>query len=123
MRYLEAASNLGSTLVVAVNDDESTSKLKGRGRPVVSALDRASLILALRCVDYVLIFGSPTVDEIILTLRPDFHAKGTDYSPESVPEKYSALEVGCKTVIVGDSKSHSSRDIIRRIVEAAQGGS
>lgn len=119
IRYLREASTLGAILVVALNDDESTRRLKGAGRPVMSAEERAEMILALRFVDFVLIFNECTVDGIIRTLRPDFHAKGTDYRCDTVPERETARSVGCRTVIVGDPKDHSSRDIIGRIKEGA----
>ena len=108
VRYLEEAAALGDLLVVAVNDDDSTRTLKGDGRPVM-------LLLALRCVDRCLLFGELTVDEIIRILRPDIHAKGTDYTVDTVPEIESARAVGTRTVITGDRKSHASRDVIRKV--------
>jgi rfaE bifunctional protein nucleotidyltransferase chain/domain len=119
IRYLRAAAVLGGVLVVALNDDDSTRALKGAGRPFIPAFERAEMLLALRCVDYVLIFGEGTVDRVIRALRPEFHAKGTDYATDTVPERETARAVGCSTVIVGDPKDHSSRDIIRRIREGA----
>jgi rfaE bifunctional protein nucleotidyltransferase chain/domain len=119
VRYLRAAAALGGILVVALNDDESTGAIKGPGRPVIPAAERAEIIGALRCVDYVLLFGERTVDGVIRALRPDVHAKGTDYTSETVPERETARAVGCRTVIVGDPKDHASRDIIRRIREGA----
>ncbi|MDD4856660.1 MAG: adenylyltransferase/cytidyltransferase family protein [Candidatus Krumholzibacteria bacterium] len=119
IRYLREASVLGGILVVALNDDESARALKGAGRPVMSAEERAEILLALRYVDYVLIFSESTVDGIIRTLRPDFHAKGTDYRCDTVPERETASSVGCRTVIVGDPKDHSSRDIIGRVREGS----
>ncbi len=115
VRYLEAAAALGATLVVALNDDDSTRALKGPGRPVMAAEDRAELLLALRCVDHVLLFGGRTVDGVMRKLRPDIHAKGTDYTTETVPERETARAIGCRTVIVGDPKSHSSRDILKDV--------
>lgn len=112
IRYLEEASAQGEILVVALNDDESTRGLKGAGRPVFPEDERAEILLALRCVDFVLLFSGETVDRIIRDLRPDVHAKGTDYTVESVPEIETAREVGCRTVIVGDPKDHSSSEII-----------
>jgi rfaE bifunctional protein nucleotidyltransferase chain/domain len=112
IRYLEGASLHGEILVVALNDDESTRRLKGAGRPVFPEDERAEMLLALRPVDFVLLFSGETVDEIIRELRPDVHAKGTDYTVESVPEIETAREVGCRTVIVGDPKDHSSSEII-----------
>jgi D-glycero-beta-D-manno-heptose 1-phosphate adenylyltransferase len=119
IRYLRAAAALGGILVVALNDDESARALKGPGRPVMPASERAEMLCALRFVDYVLVFGERTVDGIIRTLRPDTHAKGTDYTAETVPEGESARAVGCATVIVGDPKDHSSGDIIRKIRKGA----
>jgi rfaE bifunctional protein nucleotidyltransferase chain/domain len=112
IRYLEEASLHGGILVVALNDDVSTRGLKGAGRPVFPEDERAEMLLALRSVDFVLLFSGETVDEIIRELRPDVHAKGTDYTVESVPEIETAREVGCDTVIVGDPKDHSSSGII-----------
>jgi rfaE bifunctional protein nucleotidyltransferase chain/domain len=123
VRYLEAAAACGSALVVALNDDSSTRALKGAGRPIMPAEERAALLLALRCVDYVLVFGEATVDGVIRALRPDIHAKGTDYTAETVPERGTALAAGCRTVIVGDPKDHSSRDILRKVREADGRGS
>jgi len=123
VRYLRDAASLGGILVVALNGDESARRLKGAGRPFVPAEERAEVLLALRSVDYVLIFDEPTVDRIIDVLHPDFHAKGTDYSVETVPEREAARAAGCRTVIVGDAKDHSSRDIIRRIREGEARGS
>ena len=117
MRYLREAAALGSILVVALNDDNSTHTLKGDGRPVMPAAERAEILLAVRFVDYVLLFGETTVDRIIEVLRPDVHVKGADYTVETVPERETALAVGCRTVIVGSSKDHSSRDIIEAIRE------
>ena len=119
IRYLRAAAALGAILVVALNDDESTRSLKGAGRPVMGEDERAEILLALRFVDFVLIFRERTVDGIIRSLRPEIHAKGTDYTADTVPERDTSGEVGCRTVIVGDPKSHSSRDIIRTIKEGA----
>ena len=115
VRYLVDAAALGGILVVALNDDASTLKLKGAGRPAVPVDERAEILIALEPVDYVLIFADETVDSIIEVLRPDSHAKGTDYAVETVPERGAAKAIGCKTVIVGDPKNHSSRDMIGRI--------
>jgi len=123
VRYLEGAAALGGILVVAVNDDDSTRRIKGPGRPLVPERERAEILLALRSVDYVLLFGEPTVDRIIEILRPDIHAKGTDYTVETVPERETARAVGCATVIVGDAKDHSSREMIRRIRHGEPRGS
>jgi len=122
IRYLEGAAALGGVLVVALNDDASARALKGAGRPVVPAAERAEMLAALRVVDFVLIFGGATVDGIIEMLKPDIHAKGTDYTIDTVPELGAARSVGAKTVIVGDEKRHSSRDMIERIREGGGGG-
>jgi len=119
IRYLRDAAALGAVLVVALNDDKSTRALKGSGRPIMGEEERSEMLLALRFVDYVLIFGERSVDGIIRALRPNIHAKGTDYTVETVPERDTARAVGCATVIVGDPKDHSSRDIIRAIREGA----
>ncbi len=113
VRYLQGAAALGDILVVALNDDDSTRRLKGVSRPVMPVAERAEILLAMRHIDYVLIFGDETVDGILEAIRPDIHAKGTDYTVESVPERATARAIGCRTVIVGDPKDHSSRDIIR----------
>lgn len=115
IRYLREAAALGGILVVALNDDASTRALKGAGRPVMGERDRAALLLALRFVDFVLLFGESTVDRALRVLRPDIHAKGTDYTPDTVPERETARAIGCRTVITGDPKERSSRDIIGRI--------
>jgi rfaE bifunctional protein nucleotidyltransferase chain/domain len=115
IRYLESAAREGDLLVVAINDDESVRRIKGQGRPILSAGDRAELVAALRCVDYVVIFSEPTVGPLLTELRPDVHCKGTDYTVESVPERDIVLEYGGRTAIVGDPKDHSTRDLLSRI--------
>jgi|SRR5688572_14390036 len=115
VRYLEAARPHGDFLVVAINNDDSTRRLKGDGRPVVDAPARAQLLAALACVDAVLLFGDDNVERILETLRPSVHAKGTDYTAESVPERATARRLGIETVITGDPKRHASRDIVVRI--------
>ena len=115
VRYLEEAAAQGDVLVVAVNNDDSTRRLKGEGRPVMNAAERAEILSAMRFVDYVLIFGGDTVDGVLRELRPDVHAKGTDYTVETVPEIETAREIGCVTVITGDQKDRSSRGIIARL--------
>lgn len=115
IRYLEEAADHGDLLVVAVNDDDSTRRLKGAGRPVMPAVERAEILSAMRFVDYVLIFTEDTVDGVLRELRPDVHAKGTDYTTETVPEIETAREIGCVTVITGDPKDRSSREIISRL--------
>ena len=115
VRYLSGAKQLGDCLIVAVNSDEQVRKLKGESRPLITELERAEIISALRFVDYVTIFPEPTVEELIRAVRPDFHAKGTDYTVDSVPERQIVLEYGGQTAIVGDPKNHSSTDLISKI--------
>ena len=115
VRYLEGAAAEGDRLVVAVNDDESVRRLKGKGRPIMPAADRAELVAALRAVDYVVVFSGPTVGPLLDALRPDAHCKGTDYTVESVPERAIVQAYGGRTAIVGDPKDHSTRDLLGRI--------
>jgi len=115
IRYLEGAKAEADRLVVAVNDDESVRMLKGEGRPVMNQADRAELVAALRCVDYVVIFSGRTVAEVLLRLKPDVHCKGTDYTVESVPERPIVQSYGGRTAIVGDPKGHSTRDLLSRL--------
>jgi len=115
IRYLEGAKAEADRLVVAVNDDESVRMLKGEGRPVMSQADRAELVAALRCVDYVVLFAGRTVAEVLLRLKPDVHCKGTDYTVESVPERPIVQSYGGRTAIVGDPKGHSTRDLLSRL--------
>jgi len=115
IRYLEGAKAEADRLVVAVNDDESVRMLKGEGRPVMKQADRAELVAALRCVDYVVIFPGRTVADVLLRLKPDVHCKGTDYTVESVPERPTVLSYGGRTAIVGDAKDHSTRDLLSRL--------
>lgn len=116
IRYLEGAKALGGVLVVGVNSDASVAQLKGPGRPLLAAADRARLVAALRAVDYVVVFDAPTVAGLLERLKPDFHAKGTDYTPDSVPERDTAARVGCQVAIVGDPKQHSTRDLLGEIL-------
>jgi rfaE bifunctional protein nucleotidyltransferase chain/domain len=115
IRYLEGAAAEGDVLIVAVNDDESVRRLKGEGRPIMAAADRAELVAALRCVDYVTIFSEPTVGPLLDALRPDVHCKGTDYTVASVPERAVVEAYGGRTAIVGDPKEHSTRDLLVQI--------
>jgi rfaE bifunctional protein nucleotidyltransferase chain/domain len=112
VRYLHAARELGGKLVVAVNGDDSVRALKGEGRPVVPAEERAEILAALADVDAVVIFPENDVRAIIREIRPDFHAKGTDYTAESVPERDDVVACGGRVVIVGDPKNHSVTEII-----------
>ena len=115
VRYLEAAAAEADRLIVAVNDDPSVAELKGAGRPILPASDRAELVAALRGVDYVVVFGDPNVERLLLLLKPDVHCKGTDYTVESVPERAIVLQYGGRTAIVGDEKTHATRDLVKRI--------
>ena len=122
VRYLEASAEEADRLVVAVNADETVRQLKGEGRPVLCAADRAELVAALRCVDYVVIFPEPTVTTVLERLRPDVHCKGTDYTVDSVPERDVVRAYGGRTAIVGDPKDHSTRDLLAKIGREATGG-
>lgn len=115
IRYLAGAKNLGGILVVGINSDEQVRRLKGDGRPFMPENERAELVSALRFVDFVTIFNEPTVTELIRTIRPDFHAKGTDYTVESVPEREIVREYGGQVAIVGDPKDHSSTEFIQKL--------
>jgi len=119
IRYLESAAREADVLVVAINDDESVRTLKGQGRPILPAADRAELVAALRCVDYVVIFSEPTVGPLLTALRPDVHCKGTDYTVETVPEREIVKAYGGRTAIVGDPKDHSTRDLLSRIARGS----
>jgi rfaE bifunctional protein nucleotidyltransferase chain/domain len=118
IRYLEGSKAQADRLVVAINDDESVRLLKGEGRPVMKEADRAELIAALRCVDYVVLFPGRTVGEILLRLKPDVHCKGTDYTAETVPERPVVESYGGRTAIVGDPKDHSTRDLVSRLASS-----
>ena len=115
VRYLQASAREADPLVVAINADATVAALKGAGRPVLSADDRAELIGALACVDHVVVFEEPTVERILTTLQPDVHCKGTDYTVESVPEREVVARYGGRTAIVGDPKDHSTRDLLAHI--------
>ena len=115
VRYLQGAAAEGDRLIVAVNDDRSVSMLKGPGRPVLAAADRAELVAALRGVDYVILFGDPNVERLLTLVRPDVHCKGTDYTVDTVPERDVVHAYGGRTAIVGDSKRHSTRDLLARL--------
>jgi rfaE bifunctional protein nucleotidyltransferase chain/domain len=114
-RYLAGAKAVADILVVGVNSDRQARVLKGAGRPFLPEDERAEIVAALRCVDLVTIFDEPTVTELILAIKPDFHAKGTDYTAESVPEREVIASVGGKVAIVGDPKDHSSTELIERV--------
>lgn len=117
VRYLKSAREVGDVVVVGVNADSSVGTLKGAGRPILSEAARAALVAGLDAVDYVVIFDEPNVESLMRDLRPDVHAKGTDYTVETVPERDTAAKLGIRVAIVGDPKSHSTRDLIARIRE------
>ncbi|MGA9813740.1 MAG: adenylyltransferase/cytidyltransferase family protein [Terriglobales bacterium] len=113
VRYLHAAKVLGGRLIVAVNSDQSVRALKGEGRPLMPAEERAEILAALSDVDAVVIFPEPDVRAIIRELRPNVHAKGTDYTAETVPERDEVITAGGRVEIVGDPKDHSTTEMIR----------
>ncbi len=115
IRYLRGAKALGDILLVAVNDDTSVAGLGKRKKVVTPANERAEIIAAIDCVDYVTIFSDATVERLLLALKPDIHAKGTDYTEDNVPEKDIVRSYGGHVAIVGDPKDHSTRDIIKVI--------
>ena len=115
VRYLQAAAQEADLLIVAINDDDSVRTLKGEGRPILKAADRAELVSALAPVDYVVIFSDSTVGPLLETIRPDVHCKGTDYTLDTVPEREVVRAYGGRIAIVGDPKDHSTRDLLARI--------
>ncbi len=117
VRYLEEAKKLGDILIVAINSDESVRKIKGGKRPIVPGKERAEIISALKAVDFVIIFDELDVRKLLLELKPHIQVKGTDYTEESVPERDVVLSYGGSVKITGDSKNHSSKDIISTILE------
>jgi len=117
VRYLEAARREADLLVTAVNSDASTRALKGPGRPLLPQEERAEILAALACVDYVTIFEERTAGPLIERIAPDVHCKGTDYGPDTVPEREAVRRAGGRVAIVGDPKDHASRDLIRTILE------
>ncbi len=117
IRYLEAARALGDVLVLGLNGDKSVRQLKGPGRPLMNEQERAEILAALGCVDYLVIFDEPTAKKVLETLKPNIHAKGTDYTRESVPERETVLSYGGSIAIVGDPKDHSTKDFLKQIVE------
>ena len=115
VRYLQSAAAEADRLIVAINDDDSVRRLKGEGRPVLAAAHRAELVAALRGVDYVVLFPEPTVGPLLEALKPDVHCKGTDYTPDTVPERDIVKGYGGRVAIVGDPKDHSTRELLARI--------
>lgn len=117
VRYLRAAKKLGGRLIVAVNSDTSVRALKGEGRPLVPEAERAEILAALADVDAVVIFSEPDVRALIREVRPNVHAKGTDYTAENVPERDEVIAGGGRVEIVGDPKDHSTTEMIRSRLE------
>jgi rfaE bifunctional protein nucleotidyltransferase chain/domain len=118
VRYLEGARGEGDILVVGVNADSSVCALKGPGRPILNENARTQLVAALKSVDYVILFAEPNVEVLLETLRPDVHAKGTDYTADTVPEGAVAARLGIRVAIVGDPKEHSTRELLESIRKA-----
>jgi rfaE bifunctional protein nucleotidyltransferase chain/domain len=117
IRYLDAARALGDVLFVGINADAAVARLKGVGRPLMPAAERAEVLGALRAVDHVVLFDEDTADALVAAVRPAIHAKGTDYTPDTVPERDTVRRHGGRVVIVGDPKEHATRDAIQTIVE------
>ena len=115
VRYLQGSAAEADRLVVAINDDTSLSRLKGPGRPILPAADRAEMVAAVRGVDYVVVFSDDTVERLLFLLKPDVHCKGTDYTVETVPERAVVRSYGGRTAIVGDPKDHSTRELLARL--------
>ena len=115
VRYLAGARELGDVLIVGINADEQVTIQKGAGRPVLPAIERAEIVASLEPVTYVTIFHEPTVEELLLALKPDVHAKGTDYTTDTVPERDVVRSYGGEVAIVGDPKEHSTSEIIARL--------
>ncbi len=121
VRYLQGAAAEADRLIVAVNDDASVARLKGRGRPMMPAGERAEIVAALGVVDYVVTFADDTVERLLGRIKPDVHCKGTDYSVDTVPERAVVQAYGGRIAIVGDAKQHASRDLIQKIEQPATG--
>ena len=121
VRYLRGAAAEADRLLVAVNADRSVAALKGNGRPVQTAAERAEIVAALEMVDYVVVFEETTVAPLLERFRPDVHCKGTDYTVDTVPEREVVRAYGGRTAIVGDPKDHSTRDLLSRIAGARSG--
>jgi rfaE bifunctional protein nucleotidyltransferase chain/domain len=115
VRYLDAARRLGDVLFVGINGDAAVTRLKGGGRPLMPAVERVELLSALRAVDHVVVFDDDTADALVAAVRPDVHAKGTDYTADSVPERETVRKHGGRVAIVGDPKDHATRDVIGEI--------
>jgi len=115
IRYLEEARSLGDILIVGINNDKSESQLKGQGRPIMQEEDRIEIVAALECVNYIVLFSDFTVENLLKIIKPAIHAKGTDYTVETVPERDIVLSYGGQVAITGDRKNHSTTDIISKI--------
>lgn len=115
VRYLAGAKELGDVLIVGINSDKQVELQKGAGRPLLPAGERAEIVASVESVTYVTIFDEPTVEQLLLTLKPDVHAKGTDYTTETVPERDVVRSYGGEVAIVGDPKDHSTSAIIARL--------
>ncbi len=115
IRYLAGAKALGDILIVGINSDRQVRLLKGENRPYMPENERAEIVSSIRCVDFITVFDEPTVEELIRAIRPDFHAKGTDYTTETVPEREIVREYGGRVAIVGDPKDHSSTNLIKLV--------
>jgi len=115
VRYLQGAAAEADRLIVAVNDDRSVAGLKGAGRPVLTAADRAELVAAVRGVDFVVVFGDADAGRLLTLVKPDVHCKGTDYTEDTVPERAVVRSYGGRVAIVGDAKQHDTRAILARI--------
>jgi D-glycero-beta-D-manno-heptose 1-phosphate adenylyltransferase len=115
VRYLQSAKALGDLLIVGINSDQQVAVLKGAGRPIMGERERAEIVASLEAVDLVTIFDEPTVEQLLLTLRPDIHAKGTDYTEETVPEREIVRSYGGRVAIVGDPKNHSTSEILEHL--------
>lgn len=121
VRYLEGAKREGDVLIVAVNSNLSVACLKGPGRPILDEFARAHLVAAIRHVDYVVIFSERDVTKLLDELRPDVHAKGTDYTTDTVPERATSVRLGIRVAIVGDPKDHSTRGFLDAIRKGSNG--
>jgi rfaE bifunctional protein nucleotidyltransferase chain/domain len=122
LRYLQQARALGDVLVVAINSDSSMRLIKDQGRPILGEKERVLLVSALRCVDHVVLFDEPDLSRVLDVLRPAIHAKGSDYTERTVPERDKVLAYGGEVRITGDPKNHSTRGIIERILEKCNRG-
>ena len=115
VRYLQGAKELGDVLIVGINSDKQVALLKGAGRPIMGERERAEIVDSIGAVDFVTIFDEPTVESLLLIIKPDVHAKGTDYTEESVPEREVVLSYGGRVAIVGDPKNHSTSQLLGRL--------